>query len=219
MPQLYSTGPCLIWVRIPISIYPTYDAEPPPPSYPLFLGTCESAPYIYVRPGWEPYHSDLGGTKIAYDTAYAGQDGLVQGMLNRYCETVYKILADRAALVNPLAPPEDGGCGNNASGELGSYMLTENLTYDLWTVFPYASKAAFNQEVNGNMPACYHFPGAYLMGPDRQRVGSGVAKAVLMNWHCLRVPSTPSLDLGDFATGSWTLYDFDASALNGYLIF
>jgi hypothetical protein len=196
MPQLYSTGPALIYADL---------------NGPVFVGTCQRAPGISVRPHWTDVQNDLGGT-VAFDVLYESQEAMVTGVINRYSETLYQIMADRASNVLPPVP------GSNSSGEIGSLMLTEGLTYELWVVFPYSTKVFYSNPAPGfgAMPQGYHFFNAYLMGPDGNQIGTTTERKIQMTWRCLRTFDTSPDEsglAGDFNTGQFDLYNFDCSAV------
>jgi hypothetical protein len=194
MPQLYSTGPALIYADLGDG--------------PLFIGTCVRAPGISVRPHWTDVHNDLGGT-VAFDVLYESQEALVSGILNRFSEDFYEQMAQRADATTPPVP------GNDISGDIGSLMIFEELTYDLWVTFPYATKPFYSNIAAGlgAMPSGYHFPAAYLMGPDNLQIGTTTERKISASWRCLRLfqPEFP----GPYNTGNFFLYDFDCSAVTG----
>jgi hypothetical protein len=197
MAQLYSTGPVLIYALFPGD------------TAPVFVGTGRAAPGIEIRPAFEDVHNDLGGSRVPIDRIRESQDGLVTAEMNRYSESFLQRMADRS-LSTPGVP------GIDTSGEIGSLLLLEGQTFVLWTVFPYAGKGFFTANANpnfGNMPAGYRWLAAYLLGPDRYRIGSATAKSLGCIWHCLRLfdPTIP----GNFNTGTFSCYDFDTSAVAG----
>jgi hypothetical protein len=190
----FVTGPCGAFVRLS--------------STPVFLGHCERSPSVQIRPYYSPVFSDFAGQRVPLDEIYDGEDAVISLDLTRYNEAVYTAMAARPSGMSPLGPNAPRGA--NAPGDIGSLMLLEGYTFDLWLTFPYAAKAVFSSGATGGpMPAGYHMPACYLEGPDDLGPLGTTARRLRLNFHALRT----------FASGSagtvFSWYDHDMSAVAG----
>jgi hypothetical protein len=186
MAQLYSTGPAHAYVGI---IGPGGGTTAV-----SYLGTCEDAPRIELRPMWDPVFNDLGG-KVPFDESFQGEEAFVNLDLNRYNEGVYAALAARPR-------PGQGTRGTMVFGDVGALALTENYVFTLLIQFPYAVKAVM---AAGGMPGGYRFPATVLAGPDQLfPLGTKPRKVNLM-FHAIRV-----FNIQD---QSFVLYDHNLSGL------
>lgn len=160
---------------------------------PAYLGTAERYPKISLRPAYEPTYTDQGA-KVPHDMAFMGEEGFVAADISRWNEPVYNALASR--------PRHRAGLrGFTGSQDHGSLLIAEGLAYELWVLFPYASKAAFSAD----MPAGYHFHAAYLIGPDELEPLGTTPRKIRLMWHALRTYTAQN--------GSYQLYDHDMSGL------
>jgi hypothetical protein len=155
---------------------------------PKYLGTAERAPRIRVRPAWHPVFNDIGGDQIPFDVQYMGEEAFISADLTRWDEEVYKSIAHRLGNVR--------GADNNEA--VGTLMLLEGKTHEVYVKFPYTSKAAF-----AGMPQGYHFVACILEGPDELDPLGTVARKINLMWHAIR----------KYAGGHWTLYDHEVGGL------
>src|ERR1700677_759250 len=114
MSQLYCTGPVNVFVG------------GGPLGNITFLGWCEHAPNVQVRPSYDAVYVDLGGQKIPFDMVYNGSDGLVTGDMTKIN---WPVLDAIRAFPNP-APAATPGV--DMSGAIGTLMITEGATYSLY---------------------------------------------------------------------------------------
>lgn len=195
MAQPYVTGPAGIWVGL-------YGGVP------TFLGHCERSPSIQVRPYYSPVFCDLAGQRVPLDMIYDGEEAMVSVDLTRYNESTYAALASR-----PIPGRAATTRGTNLPGDIGSLLLLEGFTHELWVTFPYSAKAAMGGPVSatsgGPMPAGYHFHAAYLEGPDDLGPLGTTARRLRLNFHCIRTFTT------DSAGASFFLYDHVMSGVAG----
>ena len=165
---------------------------------PLFLGHGEQAPEISIRETFKPIKCDLTGETHSLDDLYDGEEATVSCSLVRYNEVVLTAIQTYASTLY-------GPRGIDLPGAQGALMLQEGIAYQLWLVFPYAAKAAFNNGISGPMPPGYHFYAAHLEGPDGIQGGSASAKKIRLTWKCIRtvVPAT----VNGINTAIVSLYD------------
>lgn len=190
MAQPYVTGPAGIWVNVA--------------GAPAFLGHCERSPSIQIRPYYTPVFSDFAGQRVPLDMIYDGEEAMVSLDLTRYNESVYTVLSSR---------PGAAIRGTNIPGDIGTLMLLEGRTFDMWVTFPYAAKAVMSSGVGltsgGAMPAGYHFYAAYLEGPDDLGPLGTTARRLRLNFHCIR-------NFAADATGAtFFLYDHNMTSVAG----
>jgi hypothetical protein len=197
MSQPYCTGPVDVWTSLP--------GFGGGGGTPFFLGWGQRGPRISVRRGWEPVWCDLSGTQIPFDLMYEGQEAYVTIELSKYNEAVLETLQ-----AMPL--PGVGAVGtapfNDAAGERGTMMLTENVNPTLWLRFPFSAAGAtphpaMANALNGVVPAGLRFPGAIFKGPD-DRVTGTAPSVVTVVFHCL---------CAFVGAGQFNLADFNMSAL------
>lgn len=124
---------------------------------PLYLGTAEDTPTIDIDRAYVPWYDDEGGTSFPADDIYESEQGLVVADISRWNEPVYAYIA---CVYNQLDPA--GGRGYDPPFSVGTSMAYEGATYPLWVQFPYAAKLLY-----ADMPPCYRFYCASLLGPDR----------------------------------------------------
>lgn len=196
MAKAYCTGPVHLWVGIAGGHGPRY------------LGTGESAPDIEIKAEFEPLTADLAGGKVPFDRMFLGEEGLVSCVLTRWNWSVL-----RKMMARPSA--DTGTPGHNVSGDVGTVMGLEGKTYPLWCQFPYQEKA-----FQADMPGGVHFLSAFLLSPDKIK-GGAVAKRVHVVFLCqrLKLGDTDYVKTGTelalFQRTTFTLYDYDMSAIQG----
>lgn len=197
--QLYSTGPAHVYVALPVISL----GAPTGLKTPIYFGTAKISPQIELRAEWEPVFNDLGG-KVAFDTAFMGEEALTSIEFTRWVEPVYAQLANR--------PTPGGGIAGGIRGltgplDVGSLMLTEGLNFGLYIIFPFArAKRAY-----ATLPRGYFFPGTFLMGPDKHNQMGTHPKELFLLFHSLR--------LFNKDTGQLLLYTNDVSACDGIATF
>ncbi len=199
MAQLYSSGPCGVWVGCGTA------------GAPVFLGHAERTPTISIRPQFTDVFSDLGGQSVPFDKLYSGADAMVSMDLTRFNWGVYQTIAARstapgAGFVFP---------GSNFPGEIGTLMVTEGVATGLWLKFPYSAKPSMGGTASvlptsNALPAGYHFFSAFLMGPDEITSGT-VPNKIRCNWYCARSFSATAGNA--YGQGAFILYDFNVNGL------
>ncbi len=187
MARIYSTGPALIYAGV-------NDA---PGVVPVFIGTCQSAPEIDIQPSFHHVMNDLGGNQKPFDRMWEGEEGMVSGVLNRFNYLTLLRMMSRPR-TNTATP---GTAGINISGDVGTLMGQEGLTYHLWVAFPKGGTLPYPDLVPG-----YHFYAAMLLGPDKIQPGTKDL-GVHCIWQCQRQFNPAGAGLGIPTTGSLTLYD------------
>lgn len=258
MAQLYSTGHCLIYVGIGSpappapSMSPTAEgavaataiavAAPARGILPIFLGTCEEAPIIELKPYYRPLATgDSGDT--ADDVMFMGEEAMIFADINWYLESVYATISAR---------PRYGSVrGSTSPRDIGTLMLRSGNTYPLWVVFTGSVRPAMggasalvgaigggalgfvganllgtlglpgsptslpSGQVSSPMPAGYRFPNAYLVLDEMPRLGTR-ARRVSLGWHALKAParigSTPGSS-SNAPMATRILYDHNMTGL------
>jgi hypothetical protein len=157
---LKSTGPAMFYAGVG------------PGGTPVFVGTCERAPNLQVRPAFVPHKNSIAGD-LANDQCFQGEEGWVTADLNRWDDSALALLQARANVGAPR--------GTYPAGTLGRMMLLEGAAYRLYVQFPFAAKLAMI-----GMPAGYRWIAAYLAGPDDLTPGTGANRFRLV-WHALTV--------------------------------
>ncbi len=174
MAQLYSTGPCALFVGLGTGYAP------------VFLGHGNRAPDISVQPRYKGVQCDLGG-EVDFDTLMVGESGRVSVTLVRYNEAIAAACEAKATAGITAAGGPAGVRGFSGFGEIGTLMLTEGASYPLWILFPFAGKIP----VYATMPAGYRFISTFLQSDDVQ-TGTTQPKMMRFTWTCLRSFSVPS---------------------------
>lgn len=204
MAQPYVTGPALLYVGV------TSSSPGGTSNKAVFLGTAEQSPVIEIRPDYEPVFNDLRGSKKPFDLAFEGEEAFTFADLTRWNESVYAALAARPRAVSALGAggAVAGGLGLaptrgvNIAGDIGTLQLTENQSFTLWVVFPYASKPAM-----ASMPAGYRFPFTVFEGPDLLKpLGTRPRKIHVVFHHMAGFNP---------ATGAFFTYDTNTAGLPG----
>lgn len=190
MSQAFSTGPMHVFCGVGSNYSPIY------------FGTSKNGCPVELLPEWDAVFNDLSGTKHPYDKIYEGTVGMVRGDFTRYKEGVYLTMQNRTA----MALGGGSVAGIDAAGAIGTLMVTEGAAFPLWIQFPYASKIAMQNGVNGALPNGYHFFAAELEGPDVRKGGTG-ENAISLVWWCGRVFNP--------VTGAFSCYDFNMAGLPG----
>jgi hypothetical protein len=186
--QLYSTGPAHMFVGKPA-------AAGSQAVGPFYLGTAKVSPVIQIKPNHRPVYNDIGGDE-AFDMAYMGQLGMTSVELTRWSDPVLRILSAHPAALSVT----DGTELLNGPLDTGSLILTENLNFSFWVLFPFNAKAAYSK-----MTAGYRFPGPLLLGPDIQKqMGTHPREISLVFLH---------LRIYNGLTGNLFLGDHDMSAI------
>lgn len=192
MAQLYSTGPAYLYVSLTDlnTSYTMADLL----SYPAkgdtyFLGTCQTPPNIQLLPAYYPLKADIGGPMMPFDHLFCGEVGVVNGVLNKWNESIYKKLAAR--------PTMSGGSstrGTYTAKDTGRPVMLSGpgRACCLWVQFPYQAKTVY-----ADQPAAYRFPGSILFGPDGVNPGSPSRRA--LTFWCGRVYKATD--------GTWLVYD------------
>lgn len=196
MATLYVNGPANIWAGVGAN------------GAPLFVGNVERTVAIEFRPTYTPVMCDLGGQRVPVDQIYDGEDAVISGDLTRFNESVYQ-------LMTTYPGSKQGGAatrGINVPGDIGSLMLTEGLTFQLWIDCTYKNKAFQAGAAGTGIPRCYHFLNTYCANDSLPTLGT-TAKKVNLRWHCLR---SFTLDgANNFGLGRWSLYDNSDTAIQG----
>jgi hypothetical protein len=176
---------------------------------PVFLGHGERAPRPRVHRHYVPYFSDLGGSRVPFDVAHAGESGSVSVVLDRWNESVLRVIEDAATTGRA---GNLGVRGTNDPGEMGTLMVSEGVAYPLWLRYEFAGRPTMNIGANGVMRKGWHFLAAFLdQVDDFEDLGLQPHK-VLLTWTCLRLfdPTAASTTSG---YGKFALYDEDMSAV------
>lgn len=197
MAQIFATGNVSIFLKV-------YEE-----SYARFLGHGEAAPVIDVTPAYVPFKSDSGG-EIPVELLYAGKSARVSVDLNRFDMNVLDRNRDRARGRNFPS----GDAGYDDGGQIGTPMITNGCTSELFLVFDFAGKVAYSNPANGSLPPGYHFL-ASLLDPERCVFGTTNAHKVHLEWQCVRKRVPIGTGVNPFGRTGYKLYDFDISATNG----
>lgn len=191
MAQLYCVGPCAIHVGIPVGGGLQGKTK-------AFLGHCEDAPQVQLRPASEPVFCSLGGVKVPFDKSFQSEEGFISLDLTRYNQLIVDRIRQRAAFsTTPVSQP-----GFFTSDDMGTLMIQENAAFEVWLVFPYAIHPAM--AAGGMMPG-YHFWACDPCGPDDLGPLGTRARKEHLAFHAI-----PKYD---YATGRLTLYDYDTTGL------
>lgn len=189
MAQLYTTGPAHIFVGVGTGTGGLDVA---------YLGTCENAPRVQLRPASKGVMNAISGTVVPHDKSFQGEEGFIGLDLTRWNQSVLNVVRGRA--VPSVGPP-----GAYLPGDYGTLMITEGRAMRVWMTFPYAAKAAFNQAASGAMPPGYRFLYCEPIGPDDLGPLSTEARVEHLMFHA--IPGYLPED------GSLNLYDFDTTGL------
>lgn len=198
--QQFSTGACHIFVSqggamVESPGQGTIQTALPFGAIPQYFGTAETRPRIDIRPEFTPvYDNDFGG--VARDQLYDGFDAIVAADTNYWDEDIFRQMAARTRKVGS----EDIRGIDWAGLSVGTLMVAEGMTFELWLQFPYGGTG----QKFAKMPAGYHFFAAHLLGPDRIEPGTA-PKRIRLLWYCQRIKDT--------STGDLKLYDHDMSAV------
>lgn len=188
MAQVYATGPGLLFVS----------GAALSESGVSYLGTAERHPRQQIKAGWEPLFNDLGGQRVPFDILYEGEEAFLSADLTRWNERILNRLMARPGRAASVR-------GKNTSVDIGTAVLAEGYGLTLWCQFPFASKAAYQNAANGNMPGGFRFPASIMIGPESYESMGTAPKKIRVVFHCLRY-----FNPTDF---SFLLYDHDMSAL------
>jgi hypothetical protein len=195
---------------------------------PVFFGTAEITPRITFRPFFRPRRDVESGDAPA-DIIYTGEEAFIFAEFTAWDEDVLACITAR--------PFWYGDRGVIFPQSVGTLMVLEKLTYNLYVMFPFAQKSAFRGPYDGPiplqpivrnipiynqnlMPPGYRFLSSYLTGPDEfTQLGSRPRK-ISLAWHATPVNVTRAQSpLGGPRTlGPATtklLYDFDMGPLVG----
>lgn len=175
MAQPYVSGP------VPIFIAPRVNGALVAPA---LLGFGETAPDIEEEPEWEGVMVDWAGSKLPGERLYEGAEASSSVTLTNWNEKTLRIIQaypGRAGAVRGVnaVRPGGGGAANAAYGDIGSAMITEGLAFCVWFLFPYTSKPAFNNAINGPMPKGFRFPYTLIQGKPVRRNGTKANKMSL----------------------------------------
>lgn len=196
MAQVYVTGPALIYAGLANALGTS----------PVFVGTGESAPDIDIKAEFDPVMNDLGGTRVPFDRCFEGEEGMVSVVLNRFNWSAIRQMMSRPRFFT-------GTPGSNPSGDVGTLMGQEGMTFNLWLVWPFSTKAAMGGGAAANaMPSAVRFVSAFLLSPDKIQSGTKDQKLHLI-WQCQRGFSVTAGGNGASITGSagsFILYDYAA---------
>jgi hypothetical protein len=216
MAQPWVTGVAHIFVRPPnLSLLQGFNNQAIG-----YLGTAKKWPQIALARYYHPVWNDLGGSKIPIDELWQGEDALVGAEVNRWNELVYEAIA-----TIPLGGA--GVTGSNGPAEMGTAMVFEGFTFDVWVAFPYSpalgwptAKAAYL-----GMPPGYHFPACVNLGPDRlQPIGVGEERSTHLLFKAKRIYNPAAFSSGgatysgsgvNFSSGgaAFTCYDFNFTGI------
>lgn len=213
--KVYVPGPTSLWID-PLR---NNGSENPPPLKPLLLGYGEHGVSIDIEPVMDPVHADIGGKRIPTDEMFMGETATVKAML-----TVLNWEVLELAMKRPFSKAAAGGTnGTFGYGDVGTLMVAEGATYNLYIRFPYSQvpdahvPAFFGGVIDG-----YRFLHAYLAsGPIE---ASGTAAKIPATFRCLRKRKRSGSGLiggqtgasagagggGDSdSLGEWEFYDYD----------
>lgn len=125
---------------------------------PYFLGWFERGLNdFHIDPKYRPIFADIFGSDLPYDHMFMGEDAWCAGDLSVWNEAVYARTAARPTHLSAAVR------GTYQPSDIGSLMIAEGLAFPLWLPFPFATPKATPQP---NQPAGYHFPTAWMFGPD-----------------------------------------------------
>lgn len=115
-----------------------------------FLGYAKEGVRIRETAFKRPVRADFAGTQMPADMALEGKIAMIEVPILKYDPAVLSHLSGRML----------GGAGGVVqANEIGTLVLTEGKSFQLWIKSPYQSKSAFS-----NYAAGYRFPCAIL--PD-----------------------------------------------------
>jgi hypothetical protein len=195
--QPYISGPVSLWIRHSALGTGT----------PVFLGHGERAPQIQHSVRLEDFVCDISGS-MPLDACYAGMMAHISVTLVRYNMIVLQLIEARArSSTFPVSLP-----GIDLPGQIGTLVVIEQATYELWLRHDGAAKPFMQNPANGVMPLGYHYFAATLDTESLQG-GSVTPFKATLPWKCYRVPDFKVTNL--YGTGAWQLFDYDMSAVAG----
>lgn len=176
MAQLWTTGAAHFWLGVGDSLGQAS-------TKPAYLGTCEGSPNIEVLPQYKDVQEDIAG-EVPTDVCYMGRRATITADFTRWNERTY----EKAASVNPFSTNllVDGNrpqLGYDFDTDIGTLILREGYSYQLFIAFPFQRKDKFR-----DMPPGYRFPCAFLDRESLYSLGSRPRKIRLV-WHALRQPN------------------------------
>ena len=121
--QIYTNGPCKIWVGTGASF--AYE----------HLGYTEDALNLVLASSWSDVRADYGGPSVPVDVQWMGEQAYASMTLVDYDETVLQSVVSRIPNMTP---------GTVATNRLGSLMLEEGLAFPLLIAGAYAGKSVFS---------------------------------------------------------------------------
>lgn len=198
MAQIYVPGPALIYVGVANSQGVT----------PEFFGTGETAPDVDVNGSLIPVMNDLGGTTLPFDRIWDGEEAMISVVINRFnWATMRKLLA--RPNFRRVAPTP----GTSISGDIGTLIGGEGMTYNLWLQWTYATKASMSGGApEGPMPGGFRFFSAFMSYPTKMPGGTKDQKNSCI-FQCQRGFGIPGGAGNGIPVGNFGLYDWDMSAL------
>lgn len=205
MAQLYSTGPCHVFVGAPGPTGLVYGTT-------FYLGTAQTKPRISVLRSYKEAMNDLGGQINPVDLTYQGQSAFVSVALSRWNELVYQAAVNRAVGLGPAAQIGTTGIDTFGTlGNLGGLAVHEGVLFHLFLTFPKAANpfyaGAGGQTGNGGpLPLGYHFFAAVVADQDSLDPGTDYLVR-MVQFRCTRVIDIP--------TQTMSLYDHNVVGLPG----
>ncbi len=210
MAKVYVTGPVHMWAGV--------GGQDLNSKTPLYLGTGQQAPDIDIKCEWDQVMNDLSGTKLGFDDLYEGTEAMISFVLNRF---------KYATLLRMMSRPNyaQGTPGMEVSGDVGTLMGHENMTFPFWCKFPYNAKPFQN-----DMPAGLRFWSCKLLSPDKIQGGTK-DKKIHCIVHAKRAFTNKSSPLGgpsivyngggaasvnNLDGGTFKLYDYDMNGLPAF---
>lgn len=191
MAQLYTVGPSAIYLAVPAGNSSSAGSI-------FFLGHCEEAPRVQLRPASEAVYNALSGTKVPHDKSQQLEEAFISLDLTRYNQRV----VDMARQRSKLSTAPGGVPGVWGPLDVGTLMITENAAFVLWMTFPYAIHPAM--AAGGQRPG-YRFAAVDPAGPDDLGPLGTRARRENLMFHAI-----PRFTV---ANGVHTLYDFNTSGL------
>lgn len=140
--SLWSTGTAHLYLQPPSLLVWRY------------LGTAERAPVIALEPTYRKVHADGQNWPLSADKVLLGEQATITALLTRWDETTYAFIANRLDSLT-------GGRGTFGINDIGTMMIAESQTYQLFVQFPFADNVVYQ-----GMPQGYLFPYVTIDGPE-----------------------------------------------------
>lgn len=172
------------WVAGPTHIFWANPGESPE-----YVGTAEKSPQWQTRYGFVPLMNDLSGPVVPLDMLAVQKDCYVFADLTRWDYDVVQTMQTLDAADSPGLWDGDA---------VGTLMIHEDMAGELFLVWPYSKKTAYE-----GMPSGLHFSHAWMVGPDNWAQMGTNPKKIHVSWYCLP---------GRRPDGSFQLFEYGAGA-------